>query len=46
MVHRTFVIPYLILEDEALITIQRKAWIDTARVCMWVDLLLGPAGVR
>ena len=38
-----FKIPYLIHKVTlAVITIQHKAWMDTARCCMWVDLQLGP----
>ena len=39
----TFIVPYLIHEEtQAIITIQHKAWMDTCRVCMWIDLQLGP----
>ena len=29
-------------ETLAVITLQHKAWMDTARCCMWIDLQLGP----
>ena len=37
-----FKIPYLIHTDLSIITIQHRAWMDTCRVCMWVELQLGP----
>ena len=36
-------IPYLVHEQgQHVITIQHRAWMDTARLCMWIDLQLGP----
>ena len=38
-----FTIPYLVHDKTlAIVTIQHKAWMDTARVCMWMELQLGP----
>ena len=42
MVRRTFTCPYLIDAQLNVVTIQHKAWMDTARVCMWIDVQLGP----
>ena len=36
----TFNIPYLIDRDGNIITIQESAWMDTARACMWLDLVV------
>lgn len=42
-VSRTFKCPYLIHPtSRAVITIQGKAWMDSPRICMWIDLQLGP----
>ena len=41
-VTKTYKVPYMIHPDGTVITIQHKAWMDTVRVIMWVDLLLGP----
>jgi DDE superfamily endonuclease len=35
-----FKIPYLIDRDGNIITIQESAWMDTARACMWLDLVV------
>eukprot|EP00961_Rhodomonas_salina_P199670 2693339-Rhodomonas_salina.1 len=32
--------PYLIHSDGTLVTCQKKAWMDTAGICMWVELVL------
>eukprot|EP00961_Rhodomonas_salina_P270022 3648049-Rhodomonas_salina.3 len=32
--------PYLLHTDGTVITCQKKAWMDTAGICMWVDLIL------
>ena len=37
-----YVRPYLINKEGVVITIQLKAWMDTAGVCMWADVQLGP----
>eukprot|EP00961_Rhodomonas_salina_P064527 868118-Rhodomonas_salina.1 len=34
--------PYLLHTDGTVITCQKKAWMDTAGICMWVDLILKP----
>ena len=37
------VFPYLRnINTGAIVTLQKKAWMDTARMCMYVDLVLGP----
>ena len=41
-VRRQFTCPYLIDSNLNVITIQHKAWMDTPRVCMWLDVQLGP----
>lgn len=41
-VTRQYVCPYLAHANGSLITIQQKAWMDSIRVCMWLDLQLGP----
>ena len=41
-VTRTYQVPYLWHTNGNIITIQHKAWMDTVRVCMWIDLQLGP----
>ena len=39
----TYTIPYLIQSSTGhIITLQHRAWMDTARLCMWFDLQLGP----
>uniref|UniRef100_A0A7S2MP25 DDE-1 domain-containing protein n=1 Tax=Haptolina brevifila TaxID=156173 RepID=A0A7S2MP25_9EUKA len=39
----TYRIPYLLHDSRRdIITIQHRAWMDTARLCMWIDLQLGP----
>ena len=42
LVTRTYTVPYLKHTNGNIITIQHKAWMDTVRVCMWIDLQLGP----
>ena len=43
MVTTDYVRPYLIhLETVTIITVQRKAWMDTVGICMWADVQLGP----
>ena len=43
MVTTKFVRPYLIhLATGVIITVQKKAWMDTPGVCMWADVQLGP----
>ena len=38
-----YVRPYLKQKDsQIIITIQHKAWMDTAGIAMWIDLLIGP----
>ena len=34
--------PYLIHTDGTIITVQAKAWMDSAGICMWAYVLLGP----
>eukprot|EP00961_Rhodomonas_salina_P088196 1186342-Rhodomonas_salina.1 len=34
--------PYIVHEDGTVITCQKKAWMDTAGICMWVELILKP----
>ena len=34
--------PYIVHTDGTVITTQGKAWMDSAGICMWVDLLIGP----
>ena len=41
-VTRTYKVPYLIHSNGNVITLQQKAWMDTVRVCMWIELQLGP----
>jgi hypothetical protein len=41
-VTREYKVPYLQHPNSNIITIQHKAWMDTVRVCMWIDLQLGP----
>ena len=41
-VTRTYKVPYLKHTSGHIITIQKKAWMDTVRICMWIDLQLGP----
>jgi len=41
-VRRQFTCPYLIDSNLNVITIQHKVWMDTPRVCMWLDVQLGP----
>ena len=42
-VSATYSRPYLKeKETGTIITIQHKAWMDTAGICMWLDTLLGP----
>ena len=36
------IIPYLLHTDDHIITLQSRAWMDTVRLCMWLDLQLGP----
>jgi hypothetical protein len=43
----TYTRPYLIHSASGIIiTIQHKAWMDTAGICMWIDLLIGPHFAR
>eukprot|EP00961_Rhodomonas_salina_P044032 591265-Rhodomonas_salina.2 len=37
-----FKLPYLIHTDGTVVTCQKKAWMDTAGICMWVELVLKP----
>jgi len=41
-VKQTHKVKYLINDDGDVITSQHKAWNDTVRMCMWVDLILKP----
>ena len=34
--------PYIVHTDGTVITTQCKAWMDSAGLCMWVDVLIGP----
>ena len=34
--------PYIVHTDGTVITTQCKAWMDSAGICMWVDVLIGP----
>lgn len=34
--------PYLIHTDGTIITVQAKAWMDSAGICMWADVQIGP----
>ena len=41
-VTKTYKVPYMVHTDATVITVQHKAWMDSVRLCMWVDLVLGP----
>uniref|UniRef100_A0A7S0Q0W4 HTH CENPB-type domain-containing protein n=1 Tax=Coccolithus braarudii TaxID=221442 RepID=A0A7S0Q0W4_9EUKA len=34
--------PYLIRTDGTIVTVQARAWMDSAGLCMWADVQLGP----
>ena len=42
LVETPVAIPYLLHEDGHVVTIQNRAWMDTIRLCMWIDVQLGP----
>jgi hypothetical protein len=35
--------PYIVHTDGTVITTQHKAWMDSVGMCMWADLVIGPA---
>jgi hypothetical protein len=41
-----FKIPYLRSREGHIVTLQEKAWMDTARACMWLELIVGPLALN
>ena len=39
---KKYIRPYIIHTSGTYITSQKKAWMDTPGICMWVDVLAGP----
>ena len=44
--HHNRIIPYLKHTDGTIITQQHKAWMDTPRCIMWMELVLAECGVK
>ena len=43
LITQEYVRPYLIhVASGIVITVQQKAWMDTAGICMWIDVQIGP----
>ena len=38
--------PYLIHTDGTVVTVQGRAWMDSAGICMWADVQIGPMYAR